>query len=209
MEIKVCGLASQEDVEAVARLGAKFCGFIFHPASPRALDPKTASGLESGALARVGVFVEQGADEIITIMKQARLDYAQLHGSQSLACAERIGPERVIRVLWPARFHHLEELERQMAIHARACAWFLLDAGKAGGGSGQVLNWSWLSGLRSPRPWLLAGGLTPDNAARAAASCQPDGLDFNSGVEEAPGKKSRQLLAALHTALGGELGERK
>ena len=209
MQIKICGLVRQEDVDAAARLGATFCGFIFHRASPRHIGPERAARLESGAMKRAGVFVEQDAPEILAIMRQARLDFAQLHGSQSLACAARIGAERVIRTLWPARFQDRQELEQALAAHAGACAWFLLDAGQAGGGSGKTLDWAWLSGLRAPRPWLLAGGLAPDNAKAALAACQPDGLDFNSGVEEAPGKKSPQLLAALEAALVGEPGERK
>nr|MDE7240631.1 phosphoribosylanthranilate isomerase [Desulfovibrio sp.] len=91
---------------------------------------------------------------------------------------------------------------------AGACAWFLLEAGKMGGGSGRPQDWTRLAGLSSPRPWLLAGGLTPLNAASAVAACAPDGLDFNSGVEEAPGKKSPDLLAAAVAAAAGNLGEK-
>ena len=207
MRIKVCGLTRQADADAAARLGAAFCGFIFHPASPRHVTPATAAGLKTGAMARVGVFVEQEAEEIAAVMEAARLDYAQLHGAQSRACAERLGAGRVIRVLWPERFADRGELVAAMEAHAPACAWFLLEAGHAGGGSGRSLDWSHLAGLRPPRPWLLAGGLTPANAAAAVAACYPDGLDFNSGVEEAPGKKSPELLAAAVAAVAGCLGE--
>lgn len=207
MRIKVCGLTRQSDVDAAARLGASFCGFIFHPASPRSISPAAAAALESGGMARVGVFVGQGAEEILAIMAEARLDYAQLHGGQDRACAERIGPARVIRVLWPERYAGRAELVADMAAHAGSCALFLLEAGKAGGGSGRPQDWTRLAGLASPRPWLLAGGLSPLNTAAAVAACAPDGLDFNSGVEEAPGKKSPELLAAALAAAAGHLGE--
>ena len=212
MRIKVCGLTRQRDADAASRLGAAFCGFIFHPASPRSLTPRAAASIETAGMARVGVFVEQGADEILAVMEEARLDYAQLHGAQlhgaqDRACAERIGPSRVIRVLWPERYPGREELEADMEAHAPACAWFLLEAGLGGGGGGRPQDWTRLAGLRAPRPWLLAGGLTPANAALAVAACRPDGLDFNSGVEEAPGKKSPELLAAAVAAVSGASGE--
>lgn len=208
MRIKVCGFTRQRDVDAAARLGADFCGFIFHPASPRYISPAGAARLESGGMARVGVFVGQGAEEILAIMAEARLDYAQLHGGQDRACAERVGPSRVIRVLWPERYAGRAMLEADMVAQAASCAWFLLEAGKAGGGSGQTQDWTRLAGLASPRPWLLAGGLGPANVASAVADCAPDGLDFNSGVEEAPGKKSPKLLAAALGASAGERGEK-
>lgn len=207
MRIKICGLTRQADADAAARLGAAFGGFIFHPASPRHITPAAAAALDTGAMARVGVFVEQGAEEILAIMEAARLDYAQLHGAQSLACAKRVGVSRVIRVLWPERCASRAGLVAAMEAHAPACAWFLLEAGRAGGGSGRSLDWSQLAGLGAPRPWLLAGGLGPDNAAAAVAACRPDALDFNSGVEEAPGRKSPELLAAAVAAVAGSLGE--
>ncbi|WP_165078159.1 MULTISPECIES: phosphoribosylanthranilate isomerase [unclassified Desulfovibrio] len=207
MRIKVCGLTRQRDADAAARLGAAFCGFIFHPASPRHLTPQAAAAIGTAGMARVGVFVEQGAEEILAIMEEARLDYAQLHGGQDRASAERIGPSRVIRVLWPERYASRAELMADMEAHAPACAWFLLEAGRGGGGSGRPQDWGRLAGLRPPRPWLLAGGLSPLNVASAVAACGPDGLDFNSGVEEAPGKKSPELLAAALAAASGASGE--
>ena len=137
MRIKVCGLTRQQDADAVARLGVDFCGFIFHPASPRHITPQAAAAIDTAGMARVGVFVEQDADEILAVMQEARLDFAQLHGAQDGACAGRIGAGRVIRVLWPERYAGRGELEAIMEAHAAACAWFLLEAGQSGGGSGR------------------------------------------------------------------------
>ncbi|MCD7982907.1 MAG: phosphoribosylanthranilate isomerase [Desulfovibrio sp.] len=200
MLIKICGLTRQADVDEAARLGARFCGFIFHPKSPRCLAPEQAARLESGSMQRVGVFVEQSADEILRVMREARLDLAQLHGGQSVACARAVGAERVIRVIWPDRYMHRAQLHSELQKHAEACAWYLLDAGLAGGGSGKRLEWQDLYGLRAPHPWLLAGGLNTDNVRRALAQCAPDGVDFNSGIEDAPGRKNSQKMAAAVTA---------
>lgn len=200
MLIKFCGLTRQEDVDQAAQLGAAMCGFIFHPRSPRGVTPALAAALESGSMLRVGVFVEQGAEEILRVMEEARLDMAQLHGRQSIECARSIGAKRVIRVLWPDRYTHRALLYNALQRHADACAYYLLDAGVRGGGSGRRLDWSDLGSLRPPRPWLLAGGLTPANVGQAVSMCLPEGVDLNSGVENAPGQKNRDKMAAAFAA---------
>ena len=120
------------------------------------------------------------------IMKTARLEFAQLHGAHSLDCARRIGPEKVIRVLWPDRYESVDALQREMELWADSCAWFLLDAGTQGGGHGVSLDWTSLASLSSPRPWFLAGGLSSASLNRALEQCSPDGIDLNSGVEATP-----------------------
>lgn len=202
MLIKICGLTRQEDLDLASRLGAQFCGFIFHPKSPRYAAPEQVGRLESGSMLRVGVFVEQEAEEILRIMEAARLDLAQLHGRQSLECARKVGAKRVIRVIWPDRYAHRALLHAELHKHAQACAYYLLDAGTAGGGSGRRLEWQDLSGLRPPRPWLLAGGLNAGNVRQALSRCAPQGVDFNSGVEDAPGlKNAHKLRASVAAAL--------
>ena len=200
MLIKFCGLTRQEDVDHAASLGAAMCGFIFHPRSPRGVTVAQAAALDSGSMLRVGVFVNQGSDEIRRVMDEARLDYAQLHGHQSVESARAIGAERVIRVLWPDRYTHRALLYNDLQRNAEACAYYLLDAGLKGGGSGHKLDWSDLASLRPAHPWLLAGGLSAANVAMAVGMCAPAGVDFNSGVEDAPGCKNREKMAAAFMA---------
>ncbi|MCI7568269.1 MAG: phosphoribosylanthranilate isomerase [Desulfovibrio sp.] len=201
MLVKICGLKRAEDVREAVELGVDFCGFIFHPQSPRAIAPARAAELDSGDCRRVGVFVEQGSEEILGVMDAARLDFAQLHGRQSVDCALRIGAEKVIRVLWPERFASVSALQAEIDRHARTCAWYLLDAGKRGGGSGRHLDWDSLRELRFPHPWLLAGGLSAATLPAALQSCRPDGVDLNSGIEVAPGVKDvDRLREAVLTA---------
>lgn len=97
--IKVCGITRQSDLSTAMGMGAHFCGFVFHPKSPRYIAPERAAALDSALIRRVGVFVNQDAEQIMDIMKTARLEFAQLHGNQSLDCARRIGAGKVIRVL--------------------------------------------------------------------------------------------------------------
>lgn len=199
LRIKICGISHLSDLDSCMGMGAHFCGFIFHPKSPRFISPSRAALLPTAHLKRVGVFVDQNEEEIKRIMNEARLDYAQLHGNQSIDCAENIGAERVIRVLWPQKYSSIEELQQDIRRHADSCAWFLLDAGKEGGGSGSRLDWQQLAQLHFPKPWMLAGGLSPLSLADALAACSPDGVDLNSGLEWAPGQKSaKSILSAMH-----------
>lgn len=201
MKLKVCGMTRPSDLDLAQELGFDFCGFIFHPQSPRHVAPEFAATLKTEGLLRVGVFVNQGAEEIEHIMRVARLDYAQLHGPQTPEQVSRIGGERVIRVLWPQKYANLDELEE--AASSYKCALFLLDAGQSGGGSGSTLAWESLAGLRMPAPWFLAGGLSAANAATAAKICHPWALDFNSGLEDRPGLKNNEKMRAAVAALRG------
>ena len=196
--IKVCGITRQSDLSTAMGMGAHFCGFVFHPKSPRYIAPERAAALDSALIRRGGVFVNQDAEQIMDIMKTARLEFAQLHGNQSLDCARRIGAGKVIRVLWPDSYDSLDAMQREMDLWADSCSWFLLDAGRQGGGHGTALDWKALASLQAPRPWFLAGGLSSASLNRALEQCTPNGIDLNSGVEAIPGQKSPQkLLAAL------------
>lgn len=202
LKTKVCGMTRPEDVVLCEALGVNLVGFIFHPKSPRSVTPQAVACIETKKSLRVGVFVDQTPAEVMEIMALARLNLAQLHGDQDQAFMNQIGPQRVIRVLWPMRYAHVDELARDMERLAPHCAYFLLDAGTKGGGHGKSLEFSWLNGLTSPRPWLLAGGLHPENIVQALRACRPHGLDLNSGVETSPGikdhEKLKRTLAIIH-----------
>ena len=204
--VKICGITRQQDADAAVAAGADMCGFIFHEGSPRCCTPEQVAALHTPGLRRVGVFVGQSPREVRHIMQEARLDMAQLHGPQNpmhtADCARLLGAENIIRVFWPQRHPSRADMEEHLRGHSRHCAYFLLDAGQQGGGSGKPLRWQALRGLDSPRPWLLAGGLGPHNAAEALALGLAGlaGLDFNSGVEEAPGSKSAAKIQAAVAA---------
>ncbi|MBR5734605.1 MAG: phosphoribosylanthranilate isomerase [Desulfovibrionaceae bacterium] len=197
MLLKVCGITRQQDIDVLMELGIDLCGFIFHAGSPRSMLPEAAARFHTGELGRVGVFVDQDAAETLRIMREARLDFAQLHGRQSLLCAEKIGASRVIRTVWPESYDSLEAFQETLETLASTCAMFLVDAGSQGGGSGRRCSSSWLRDVRFPHPWLLAGGLDAEAGLRAIQQYQPDGLDFNSALEDRPGCKNEKKLRAL------------
>lgn len=212
MIVKICGLRTQDDMDNVAR-GAQMCGLIFAPTSPRAIRAEEAACLNSHAMLRVGVFTDNDLAAIQRTVRVARLDMVQLHGKQSQDMAHilRAMPSGnspgqsvpIIRVLWPALYKDVQELETSMRAYAPSSDYFLLDAGVSGGGTGQVLAWEHLRGLRSTRPWILAGGLHGGNVREAWHSCAPDGVDCNSQLEDPKGHKDAHKIAAVFEALKG------
>lgn len=186
-----------KDLEIAASLGVDMCGFIFHPASPRFIGPQEVSALPTFGMTRVGVFVNQTLDEILDIQRTAKLDLIQLHGDQDVSFADKIGPERIIRVVWPERFDSVDSLNSHLEKNARYCKFFLLDAGKSLGGSGKRIDRKLLSNLIIPKPWFLAGGIGMENLKSSLNSIKPDGLDINSSLEQSPGKKDPDRMKAF------------
>ena len=131
------------------------------------------------------------------IMKTARLEFAQLHGAHSLDCARRIGPEKVIRVLWPDRYESVDALQREMELWADSCAWFLLDAGSQGGGHGVSLDWTSLASLSSPGPGSWRAAFPSASLNRALEQCSGRHRpELRRGSHPRP-EKPAKLLAAL------------
>ena len=206
MRIKICGMSEQRVIDEAAALGVDMCGFVFHEPSPRNVTAHEVAALDTHGMKRVGVFVTQSAEEICRIAREAGLDYIQLHGGQSAAFAGNFPAEKVIRVLWPSRYSARQALEKDIAAFAGTCGLYLLDAGM---GSGRTLDWQALEGLSFPHPWLLSGGLSPENAAQALSACAPDGLDFNSKLEAAPGRKSASRIREAVEAVRGFVAEQR
>jgi len=198
--VKVCGMTRMQDVELCVELGADLLGFIFHPKSPRNVDPDFVASVKTG-VTKVGVFVNQSATEINEIMERCGLHAAQLHGGQDVDFCESIGPDRVIRVFWPSTYTSTHALIRDLDNYAEVCGHFLLDAGSTGqGGTGQTIDFSVLQHIEIQTPWFLAGGLNPQNMDSALA-LNPPGLDINSGVESGPGIKDETRLRAIFDRL--------
>lgn len=221
--IKVCGMTREEDALLCAELGADLLGFIFHPGSPRNTTPEFPAGLDFlrrglPGVRKVGVFLDQKPMEALGIMAAGRLDLAQLHGGQTESfcqvLAERMGPGRIIKVFWPEKAASLEAFQAELDRYAPYCGMMLVDAGSGGGGHGRGIEnkaAEILAQARFPRPWLLAGGLNPENLPglisryRSPGSLSqgqgPDGVDLNSGVENRPGLKDEKLLRAAFAAI--------
>lgn len=191
--IKVCGLTNEKDLVFCQDQGINLTGFIFHPPSPRFIDPDKVGGWKKRHEFRVGVFVNRDIEEILHIMKTAKLDLVQLHGGQDKEFCRKIGPERVMRVFWPEKYDSVEDFKRELKRFTDVCSYFLLDAGTSSGGHGRSIASPWLGDLRIAKPWLLAGGLGPDNI-KDVLNLGMTGLDLNSGVETSPGVKDHDKI---------------
>ncbi|MBF0625933.1 MAG: phosphoribosylanthranilate isomerase [Magnetococcales bacterium] len=188
VRVKICGITRLEDGLAAAAAGADAIGLVFHPPSPRAIDPERAADLVRRLppfLGIVGLFVNRSRAEIEAITRQCRLDMIQLHGDETPAdCADL--PVRVIKAVRVSTAADLAGLERYPA------QGLLLDARSPSGvygGGGHRFDWSLLADYRCPAPLILAGGLDPDTVAQAVARVRPYAVDVSTGVEAAKGIK--------------------
>ncbi|QFH71781.1 bifunctional indole-3-glycerol-phosphate synthase TrpC/phosphoribosylanthranilate isomerase TrpF [Enterobacter sp. E76] len=194
-ENKVCGLTRPEDVKAAYEAGAIFGGLIFAPSSPRYVTPEQARTVSAAAPLRyVGVFRDSAVQDVVNIAEALKLSAVQLHGSEDRAYISALRdalPDDV--AIWKALSVANSLPARDLQFVDR----YVFDNGQ--GGSGQRFDWSLLAGQQLDNV-LLAGGLGADNCVDAAKlGCS--GLDFNSGVESAPGIKDSNKLAAVFKTL--------
>ncbi|MFH0881019.1 MAG: phosphoribosylanthranilate isomerase [Lentisphaerota bacterium] len=203
--VKICGLTSEKDVEAVVRLKPDAIGFVFWAKSKRHVTADAVgawAGLIPGTIQKVGVFADAAMDEVLETVRIARLDVVQLHFFQSLENAPEnfpiIGklhedfsnhwknPPRLWQVL------HLRKGVKAGPVSEHVDA-VLIDSYSADlpGGTGHVGDWVRARDFveRSAKPVLLAGGLTRANIQEALRAVRPWGVDVSSGVELSPGKK--------------------
>ncbi len=208
-EVKFCGLMRGDDAASAAALGAAYVGVIF-AGGPRRLTASAARAVLDaatpfGRARRVGVFGDQSPAEIAAIAREAGLDVVQLHGASSPTVADAVRAEftgevwRVVRV----RGGEDASVLRGAAIGVDAV---VIDALVDGvlGGTGVTLDWerlaTWLNGVGRPSRLVLAGGLRPDNVARAIGLVAPDVVDVSSGVESSVGFKNHELMRAFADA---------
>jgi phosphoribosylanthranilate isomerase len=190
MHIKICGLTREQDVAAAVRHGADALGFVF-ARCPRRLDLASATRLTQSAgdgIMRVGVFMDQDADEVTAVLDRVALDLLQFHGAESDEFCCQFGLP-FIKAVAMADDSAGDEFER-----FPSASGFLLDSHGRGqrGGTGETFDWS--RNLPTTRPLWLAGGLNPDNVAAAIAALRPYAVDVSSGVEIAPGIKDAGLI---------------
>ena len=208
VEVKFCGLTREADAAHAVSLGAAYVGVIFAE-SPRRVDPSAATAVVAPARGRakaVGVFGPVSIETIATVAADAALDVVQLHGDPSPGIVERLRPFfsgevwAVIRVAG-------SELPREAPALMSVADAIVLDAKVTGqlGGTGTAFDWEQvaraLDRQRVRSRIVLAGGLKPDNVARAIRVVAPDIVDVSSGVESAPGIKDHERMRAFSDAV--------
>jgi len=207
--VKICGLTRQQDVETAVRAGVDAIGLVFYGPSKRAVSLEQAVALRRSVPAFVDVvalFVNAAQDQVQAVIDQVQPDVLQFHGDESPAYCESFN-RRYLRAfrLGGAGLDAADKVLKNCQDYASACGW-LFDSYSAGyGGSGLSFEPGLLDGVRQApdsRPVVLAGGLKAETVAQSIQALRPYAVDVSSGVEESPGIKSAQKIAAFMTAVG-------
>lgn len=188
--IKFCGLTRPGDVRLASELGVDAIGFVFAERSPRRLQAEEARAMRN-ALAplvdAVALFMDNPNEEVREVVRHVRPSLLQFHGNESDAFCRSFGvPYLKAIAMGEPGMQYAPSLQARYP----GAAGFLFDSHVPGeqGGSGQTFDWSRLPGDPG-KPWLLAGGLSPDNIFDAVVATRPWGVDVSSGIESAPGIK--------------------
>ena len=207
MRVKICGITETKQGQEIAALGANSIGFICVERSPRYITPDKIKAIAQSLPVKtdkVGVFADHSLAEITKVVDEANLTSVQLHGKESPDFCDRlrsaIAPE--IEIIKAFRIKTAESF-KETAQYASCVDTLLLDAyhPQMLGGTGETIDWQDLKDFKPSLPWMLAGGLTPDNVTEALSRLQPDGIDLSSGVERSPGDKDLSKVARLFEAI--------
>lgn len=193
-KIKICGLSRPCDIESVNEAKPDFCGFIINvPKSKRNVSPDTVRQLVknlSPDVKPVGVFVNAPMDEIAALTEDGTLAYVQLQGKEDKAYIAALRERIHVPIIQAFKVSCPEDVAHAQQSSAD---YILLDNGS--GGTGKTFDWSHLRDII--RPYILAGGLGPDNLGLAVSQLAPWGVDLSSGVETDGFKDKNKVLAAV------------
>ncbi len=204
VRIKMCGVTLLADAMAAVESGVDALGFIFHEQSPRSIAPEQARHIIAALppfVDAVGVFVDKKRREVEEIINYCRLNYAQLHGSETPKYCERVGrhaaPCQIIKAFRAGKGLSQADIDP----YASDVKGYLLDTWhkQISGGTGETFDWGIIGQLNLKRPLILAGGLGPDNVMTALKEVRPYGIDVNSAleIESKPGRKDHDLIKRL------------
>ena len=210
VETKICGLSTDETLQAAINAGARYIGFVFYPPSPRNVDIETAARLCNLAgenILKVGVFVNPDDEFLSRIIDHVDIDVIQLHGNETIERVQYIRARysklvmKAISVASVGDINRAREYEKEVDI-------LLFDA-KAPidmddalpGGNGLAFDWQLIAGQEWHVPWMLSGGLDPKNVTDAIKTSGTNIVDVSSGVENAPGDKDIKKINAFIKAV--------
>lgn len=211
VDVKICGLSEAGHVDAAVAAGAALTGFVFFPRSPRNVTIEQAAALTArvpDSVRKVALTVNADDALLAHIVEAAGIDTLQLHGDEDVARTRAVREMFGLPVIKALPVSSRADIEVAHAF-AEAADKLLFDAkppkdATRPGGNAVTFDWDLLKGANFQVPWLLAGGLTPENVADAIRSTGAAMVDVSSGVEESPGHKSadkiRAFIAAAHSA---------
>lgn len=211
IRVKICGLREAAHVEAAVEAGARYLGFVFFLKSPRNIGTDAAARLAKAVppgIAKVALTVDATDAELDRITGSVPLDMLQLHGAETPERVAEVRARYGLPVMKAIGIAGPEDVER-IALFGKVADQLLVDAmapkgATLPGGNGLPFDWRLVAKKYWPCPWMLAGGLTPENVAEAIRLTGARQVDVSSGVESAPGVKDEALIRAfIDAATGG------
>lgn len=208
IRVKVCGLRTAADVHAAAAAGASYVGFVFFPKSPRNVTVAQAAALAVEVpmgIAKVALVVNADDAFLDDLTAHVPLDILQLHGSESPARVAEVKARYGLPVMKAVGIADAGDLP-QIDAYAAVADQLLIDAkppkdADLPGGNGLAFDWTLLADRKYwTKPWMLAGGLTPENVAEAVRRTGARQVDVSSGVEGDVGVKDAGLIASFVAA---------
>jgi len=207
-QAKICGITDPAAMDCAVDAGASMVGLVFFSKSPRNLSVDEAAMLAAHApnhVAKVGLFVDPDDDALDRVLARVPLDVIQLHGHEAPQRCAEIRTRTGCKVMKALGIHDADDMDQADAFRD-VCDFFLFDAkppkdADRPGGNAVAFDWHILHNRRFDVPWLLAGGLNPDNVAAALRISGAPIADTSSGVEDAPGRKDLTKIRAFLDAV--------
>ena len=203
MLVKICGIREPEDLISISTMNVDYVGFIFVPTSPRYACGKLLPELtalfsnSSPNMKKVGVFVNEDINVIFDTIEKFHLDAVQLHGNESFdTCSALAGEVEVIKVI---KISSTEDFTQAEQYEGNVSKFLFEPSGELDGGNGIKFDWSFLNSYDGSTPFLLSGGIGPEDAIKIFEIAHPQfvGIDINSKFEEYPGKKNISSLTTF------------
>jgi phosphoribosylanthranilate isomerase len=204
LQVKICGLSTEEEVAAAVDGGARFVGFVFFPPSPRSVAPERLAELAASVpagITKVALTVDADDDLLAAIVAGGHVDMLQLHGGEGPARVAEVKRRFGVAVMKAVSITGTDDVARARDFEASADR-LLFDAkpppgATRPGGNALAFDWEIVGARRWRLPWMLAGGLDAACLAEAVRISGAAAVDVSSGVEETPGVKSVAKIAAF------------
>lgn len=192
-QIKICGLKSKEDILSANALKPDYIGFVFLEGRTRYISPSDAHELRQlldPSIPAVGVFVNESAENICSLVRNGTIQMVQLHGREDEDFVKELKQKINVPVIKAFIIQSKENIEKALSF---SCDYLLLDNGL---GTGKIFDWSLIQNIH--RPFFLAGGLNPENVGKAIELANPYGVDVSSGVETEHKKDYNKMQAFIN-----------
>ncbi len=199
MIIKICGIKNEETLICCQNNRINFFGMIFYPKSPRNISIENANILQKKSndlnINGVGVFVDKNINELEAIIKNLKLRFVQLHGSEDELYIRDV-KKNDVKIIKSISINNVSDLKK---IHRYSSAdYFLFDykplKGELPGGNAKSFDWNIMNSLETDKPWFLSGGININNIKQILKDIKPFGIDLSSGVEKELGIKDNRII---------------